>query len=61
MDNNGQNEELEYLCSQDAYEIWLVENYHMLNCEQLETIKSNDLVKQSYIFAKGLPDDVEIK
>jgi hypothetical protein len=59
MNDSEMITELKYLCSQEAFDKWLYENYSIWNGDRLIQLYEDGEVMNKYIKDMGLPDDTE--
>lgn len=61
INGDGIDSELEYLCSQEAFNKWLYANYQINNGDMLLKLYENGDVLQKYIDDMGLPQDIDLE
>lgn len=61
INGDGRDNELEYLCSQEAFDKWLYENYPINNGDMLLALYEDGDVLQKYIDDMGLPQDIDLE
>lgn len=61
INGDGYDSELEYLCSQEAFERWLYDNYPINNGDMLIKLHEDGDVLQRYIDDMGLPQDIDLE
>lgn len=61
INGDGTSSDLEYICSQEAFDKWLYENYSIWNGDRLLQLYEDGGVLQKYIDDMGLPQDIDLE